>query len=127
MWGDLFWQKVKIMYIKYRNFSPKKKIWIFLGGGKKPKKTKCFFFFKKKTIWFKPWFKPRLKTTWFKPCQPWYLHYKKIIYFAMHHVKSVIKKRVVIINSSSSKYRSSVEDIKIYAVLKTTIDIIFFS
>ena len=37
----------------YRNFSPKKKIWIFLGGGKKP-----IGFFKKKTIWFKPRLKP---------------------------------------------------------------------
>ena len=50
---------MKIIYIKHRNFSPKKKIWIFLGGGKKPKKP--FGFFKKKTNWFKPWFKPRLK------------------------------------------------------------------
>ena len=44
--------KVKIIYIKHRNFSPKKKILIFLGGGKKPKKT--IGFLKKKTTWFKP-------------------------------------------------------------------------
>ena len=31
--------KVKIIYVKYRNFSPKKKIWILLGKEKNQKKS----------------------------------------------------------------------------------------
>ena len=34
--------KVKIIYIKYRNFSRKKKIWIFLGGRKNQKNQLVF-------------------------------------------------------------------------------------